>query len=135
MAFFLGLSCVFGGFVMILPRLTIRNEPLRKFSEKITPYKMLIGLAILVIGVVTFFVPYHGNGRALIPIFGDLIPSVLAILSGLFISIDFLESLEGLKGKVTDKMKDLLLSYQYPIGYATIFFGALHWFLYKVVLL
>ncbi len=133
MVFFLGLASIIGGFIIILPLFMEKNPSLKKFNEKITPYKILIGLAILIIGVITLFVPYHGEGRALIPIFGDLIPSALAIICGLFISIEFLETLKGVKGSFTERIKSILQRYQFPIGFGAIFFGILHWFLFKVI--
>jgi len=135
MVFFLGISCIFGGFIMILPRYADRSETLRVFNEKIGPYKILIGLAVLIIGVITFIVPYHGGDTALIPVFGDLVPSALAMLSGLFISVEFIESLKGVQGRFIEKLKELLHTYQYPIGYAAVFFGIVHWILFKVVFL
>ncbi len=135
MVVFLGIACVFGGFVMILPRHAERNDALRVFNEKIGPYKILIGLAVLIIGVIKFVAPYHGGGTKWIPVFGDLIPSVLAMLSGLFISVEFIESLKGVQGRFIEKLKNLLHTYQYPIGYAAMFFGVLHWILFWVVFL
>jgi hypothetical protein len=86
-------------------------------------------------------VPYHGDGRALIPVFGDLLPSVAAILAGIFISLDFLESLKGVKEKVSKegkrgfwtRLKSVLQSYQYPIGFASVLFGLLHWIIFWVI--
>jgi hypothetical protein len=135
MVFFLGLASIVGGFIMILPLFTDKNPSLKNLYEKISPYKILIGLAILVIGVITFFVPYHWEGHPLVPIFGDLIPSVLAILCGLFISVEFLENLKGIKGSFIEKLKSILHTYQFPIGFGAMFFGFLHWFLFKVLFL
>jgi hypothetical protein len=154
MVLFLGLACIFGGFIVITPLLTDKNPALQRFNEKLTPYKIIIGLAILIIGVVKFFVPYHGEGRALIPVFGDFLPAVLAIVVGIFISIEFLESLKKAKeeevkeeaaGEAVDeaavetkesfwtRFKSVLQRYQYPIGFASMLFGLLHWFIFRVV--
>ena len=104
----------------------------------------VIGLAILIIGAIKFFAPYHGGGKPLIPIFGDFLPSILAILSGVFISVDFLESLKKRKDEEAapktgtkkvegfwSRTKSVLQRYQYPIGFASMFFGLLHWFLFS----
>jgi len=141
MVLFLGLACIFGGFIMITPLFSEKNLGLQKFDEKITPYKIIIGLAILIIGIIKFFAPYHGSGKSLIPVFGDFLPSVLAILAGFFISVDFLESLKGMKEKVAQggkeniwtRMKSMLQRYQYPIGFAAVLFGILHWIIFKIV--
>lgn len=133
MVFFLGFACILGGFIMILPLLTEKYASLRIFEEKVAPYKIIIGLAVLIIGVITFIVPYHKSGRALVPFFGDFIPSVFAMLAGIFISIDFLESLKGFQGKFTQKLKATVQKHPYPIGFGSIFFGILHWILFRVI--
>jgi len=133
MVFFLGFACVLGGFIMVLPLLKEKKSGLRTFEEKVSPYKIIIGLAVLIIGVITFIVPYHKSGRPLVPIFGDFIPSVFAMLSGIFISIDFLESLKGFQGKFTQKLKVTVQKHPFPIGFAAIFFGILHWILFRIV--
>ncbi len=118
---------------MVLPLLKEKKSGLRTFEEKVSPYKIIIGLAVLIIGVITFIVPYHKSGRPLVPIFGDFIPSVFAMLSGIFISIDFLESLKGFQGKFTQKLKVTVQKHPFPIGFAAIFFGILHWILFRIV--
>ncbi len=133
MVLFLGLASLIGGFIITMPLFMEKYPVLGKIDEKIAPYKIIIGLSILIIGVITLFVPYHGDGKALIPIFGDLFPSIFAILSGAYISIDFLESLKGVKGTFFEKLKNILHRYQFPIGFASIFFGIFHWILFKVV--
>ena len=133
MVFFLGLSCIIGGFISVVPLFMEKYLFLKKFDEKISPYKIIIGLAILIIGVINFIAPFHGSGRPLIPIFGDLLPSILSILVGLIISIDFLETLKGFKGKFAEKLKTMLHKYQYPFGFASILFGILHWFIFRIV--
>jgi len=134
MVFFLGLASVLGGFIIVLPIFMDKHPALKTFNEKITSYKIIIGLAILTIGVITLIVPFHGHGHLFIPVFGDFIPSVLAILTGVLISIDFLESLKGVKGSFIKKLKSILQKYQFPIGFASIFFGILHWILFKIVI-
>jgi hypothetical protein len=146
MVVFLGLACLIGGFLIVVPLFMEKNQGLKGLDEKITPYKIIIGLAILIIGAIKFFAPFHGGGKPLIPIFGDFLPAILAILSGIFISVDFLESLK--KGKEKDeaqktdvqkmenfwsRTKSVLQRYQYPIGFASMFFGLLHWFLFRIV--
>jgi hypothetical protein len=132
MVFFLGLACVAGGFFAVVHLFMEKNPALRNMDEKVAPYKIIVGLAILIIGIITFIVPYHGVGHPLIPIFGDLIPSVLAILLGTHISIEFLETLKGVKSSFALRLKTVLNKYQYPLGFAGIIFGILHWFLYKI---
>jgi hypothetical protein len=61
MVFFLGLACLIGGFLIILPLFMEKNQGLKRFDEKIKPYKIIIGLAILIIGAIKFFAPYHAN--------------------------------------------------------------------------
>jgi hypothetical protein len=146
MVVFLGLACLIGGFLIVVPLFMEKNKGLERLDEKIKPYKIIIGLAILIIGAIKFFAPYHGGGKPLIPIFGDFLPSILAILSGIFISVDFLESLK--KGKEEEaapktgvkqvegfwsRTKSVLQRYQYPIGFASMFFGLLHWFIFMVI--
>ena len=133
MVIFLGLASILGGFIIVMPLFMDKYPVLSKIDEKIGPYKIIIGLSILVIGVITLLVPYHGNGRSLIPIFGDFFPSVFAILAGTYISIDFLESLKGVKGSFFEKLKNILHKYQFPIGFASLFFGILHWILFRVI--
>jgi hypothetical protein len=133
MVFFLGLACLIGGFIVVMPLFMDKYPSLRTFDEKLAPYKIIIGLAILIIGIITFVVPYHGGGRPLIPVFGDFLPSVLAILLGTFISIDFLETLKGVRGSFPEKLKKALMKYQFPIGFAGIFFGIFHWILHNIV--
>ncbi len=133
MVLFLGLAALIGGFIIVMPLFMEKYPVLAKIDEKISPYKIIIGLSILIIGVITLFVPYHGGERPLIPIFGDLLPSIFAILSGAYISIDFLESLKGVKGGFFERLKNMLHKYQFPIGFASIFFGIFHWILFKVV--
>ena len=87
MVFFLGLACILGGFFAVIPLFIEKNPSLGTFNDKIAPYKIIIGLAILIIGVINFIVPYHSPGHPLIPIFGDLIPSVLAILLGAHVAV------------------------------------------------
>ncbi|HHE04610.1 MAG TPA: hypothetical protein ENL19_00950, partial [candidate division WOR-3 bacterium] len=84
MVIFLGLASIIGGFIIIMPLFMDKYPVLSKIDEKITPYKIIIGLSILVIGVITLLVPYHGDGKALIPIFGDFFPSIFTILSGAY---------------------------------------------------
>jgi len=134
MVLFLGLASILGGFIIIMPLFMEKHPVLSKIDEKITPYKIIIGISIIVIGIITFFVPYHREGKALIPIFGDLFPSAFAMLAGAYISIDFLESLKGVKGSFFEKLKNMLHKYQFPIGFASLFFGILHWILFKVIL-
>ena len=134
MVIFLGLASIIGGFIIIMPLFMDKYPVLSKIDEKIAPYKIIIGLSILVIGVITLLVPYHGDGKALIPIFGDFFPSIFTILSGAYISIDFLESLKGVKGSFFEKLKNFLHKYQFPIGFASLLFGILHWILFKVIL-
>jgi hypothetical protein len=160
MVVFLGLACIIGGFLIVIPLFMEKNQGLKRLDEKVKPYKIIIGLAILIIGIIKFFAPYHGVGRPLIPIFGDFLPAILAILSGIFISVDFLESLQRKKeeeevGELgaqkmeegeealkpgAQKMesfwirtKSVLQRYQYPIGFASMFFGLLHWFIFRIV--
>ena len=61
------------------------------------------------------------------------IPSVFAMLSGIFISIDFLESLKGFQRKFTRKLKATVQKHPFPIGFAAIFFGILHWILFRFI--
>jgi len=141
MVLFLGVACIFGGFIMAAPLFMEKSPGLKRFDEKITPYKIIIGLAILIIAAIKFFAPFHGGGKPLIPVFGDLVPSAIGILVGIFISLDFLESLKGVKEKVAaegrkgfwTRLKSMLQRYQYPIGFASMFFGVLHWFIFKVL--
>ena len=133
MVFFLGLACLFGGFVAISPLLMEKYPGLKKFDEKISPYKIIVGLAILIIGLIKFIAPFHRDGRPLIPLFGDFLPAVLAILLGAFISIEFLETLKGVRNAFVEKLKNLLQKYHYPFGFAAILFGILHWVLYKFI--
>jgi hypothetical protein len=134
MVFFLGLACLVGGFICVLPLFTEKYPRLGEFDGKLTPYKIIIGLAILIIGVIRFIVPFHGSGRhPLVPIFGDLIPSALAILLGVLVSMEFLESVKGFKGELTSRLKETLHRYQYPIGFGGMVFGILHWFLFRAV--
>jgi hypothetical protein len=133
MVFFLGLVCVIGGFIMVIPLFMEKHPTLKIIDEKISSYKIIIGLAIMIIGVITFVAPYHGRGKILIPFLGDLLPSVFAIFSGLFISIEFLETLKGVKGPFIEKLKNYLNKYQFPIGFGSIFFGLLHWFTFRVI--
>lgn len=133
MVLFLGLAGIVGGFITVMPLFMGKYPLLQKIDEKISPYRILIGLAILIIGVIKFIVPYHGVGRPLIPIFGDLLPSILVILTGIMISIEYLENLKGVKGGGMERLKIFLDKYRYPIGFATIFFGFLHWIIFKVV--
>jgi hypothetical protein len=135
MVFFLGLACLIGGFISVLPLFTEKYQRLDAFDRTLTPYKIIIGLAILIIGVIRFIIPFHGSGRyPLVPIFGDLIPSVLAMLLGVLVSMEFLESVKGFKGEFTARLKETLHRYQYPIGFGGIVFGILHWFLFRVVI-
>lgn len=133
MVFFLGLLCVAVGFVGIIPLFSDRYPRLQSLDEKITPYKILLGLAALIVGVIRFIVPYHGLNAPLIPLFGDFFPSAAAMLLGVLVSMEFIESLKGVKGSFTEKLKTALHRYQYPLGFAGIFFGILHWFLFRVV--
>ena len=52
MVFFLGLACLFGGFVAISPLFMEKYPGLKNFDEKISPYKIIVGLAILIIGLI-----------------------------------------------------------------------------------
>jgi len=133
MVFFLGLACILGGFFAVIPLFMEKNPSLRTFDEKVAPYKIIIGLAVLIIGVIKFIVPYHSAGHPMIPIIGDLIPSALAILLGAHISIEFLETLKGVKSTFAQKLKAILTKYQYPLGFGGIIFGILHWILFKIV--
>jgi hypothetical protein len=134
MVFFLGLGCTAGGFIALMPLLGVRYPRLKVLEEKLGPYTFLIGLAVLFIGVIGFLAPYHVRGLSpFIPFFGDLIPSSLAILLGALISIEFIESLKGVKGKFTERAKELLHRYRIPIGFCGMVFGILHWFLFRVV--
>ena len=146
MVFFLGVACLIGGFLIVVPLFMEKNQGLKRLDEKVKPYKIIIGLAILIIGAIKFFAPYHGGGKPLIPIFGDLLPAILAILSGIFISVDFLESLQRGKEEkdasetgakkmesIWSRTKSVLQRYQYPIGFASMFFGLLHWFIFRVI--
>lgn len=145
MVFFLGLACLTGGFLIILPLFMEKYQGLKRFDEKIKPYKIIIGLAILIIGAIKFFAPYHGGDKQFIIIIGDLLPAVLAILVGILISVDFLESLQGAKKEDAasragakklesfwTRTKSVLQRYQHPIGFASMLFGLLHWFIFKV---
>jgi hypothetical protein len=132
MVFFLGLVCIIGGIIMVLP-LFMEHPGVKVVDEKLSPYKIIIGLAILIIGAITFIVPFHGGEKPLIPFLGDLIPSIFAMLTGLFISVDFLETLKGIKGPFIEKLKSGLSRYQFPLGFGSIFFGLLHWFIFKVI--
>jgi hypothetical protein len=134
MVFFLGLACLIGGFISVLPLFTEKYPRLEAFDARITPYKIIVGLAVLIIGVIRFIVPFHRSGRyPFIPVFGDLIPAVLAILLGILVSIEFLEGVKGFKGAFSARLKETLHKYQYPIGFCGIVFGILHWFLFWVV--
>jgi hypothetical protein len=133
MVFFLGFASLAGGFISVLPLFTERYPRLETFDSKMTPYKIIIGLAVLIIGIIRFIVPYHAGKSPFIPIFGDLIPSALSILLGILIAIEFLESVKGFKGKFSARLKETLHRYQYPIGFCGIIFGILHWFLFRVV--
>ena len=135
MVFFLGLVCLIGGFIMIMPLFMEKHPTLKIIDEKLSSYKIIIGLAILIIGIITFIVPYHGRGKSLIPFLGDLLPSVFAMIAGLFISVEFLETLKGVKGPFIEKLKNGIKKYQFPLGFASIFFGLLHWFLYSKILI
>ena len=133
MVFFLGLVCIIGGVIMVLPLFMEKHPGVKVVDERLSPYKIIIGLAILIIGVINFIVPFHGGEKLLIPFLGDFIPSIFAMLTGLFISVDFLETLKGVKGPFIEKLKSGLSKYQLPLGLGSIFFGLLHWFIFKVV--
>ncbi len=133
MVLFLGLACIFGGFVTVIPLFMEKNPALKNFDEKIKSYKIIIGIAILILGIVKFLVPYHPAGRSIIPVFGDLVPSVLAMMTGIFISLEFFESLKDVRGKFLERLKTMLQKYQYPIGFASMFFGILHWIIFRVI--
>lgn len=136
MVFFLGFVCLIGGVIAVLPLFTEKHPRLAAFDEKLTPYKIIVGLAVLIIGVIRLIVPFHSSGGSpFIPIFGDFIPAALAILLGILVSIDFLEGVKGFKGKFSESLKETLHKYQYPIGFGGIVFGILHWFLFWVVFL
>ena len=132
MVILLGLACLIGGFFTVIPLFIDKYSTLKKIDEKTAPYKIIIGLAILIIGIIKFIVPFHLS-TPLIPIFGDFLPSVSAILIGTIISIGFLETLKGFKGAFAEKLKKVLEKYQYPLGFAGILFGILHWALFKFV--
>jgi hypothetical protein len=136
MVFFLGLVCLVGGVIAVLPLFTEKHPRLAAFDEKLTPYKIIVGLVVLIIGVIRLIVPFHRSGGSpFIPVFGDLIPAALAILLGILVSIEFLEGVKGFKGKFSASLKETLHTYQYPIGFGGIVFGILHWFLFWVVFL
>jgi hypothetical protein len=40
---------------------------------------------------------------------------------------------KGVKGKFSTNLKETLHKYQFPMGFAGIVFGILHWFLFWVV--
>lgn len=133
MVLFLGLCCIAGGFISVMPLFVNKYPILNKIEEKITPYKILIGLTILIISIIKLLVPYHAPGKPIVPILGDLIPSALGILIGILISIDFLETLKGVEGGKIQKMRNFLEKYQFLLGFAGIFFGFLHWIVFKVI--
>ncbi len=133
MVIFLGLACLIGGLIIVTPLFWEKYPQLKIIDEKISSYKIIIGIAILIIGVIKFIVPYHGSGKPLIPILGDLIPSIFSILAGIFIAIEFIETLKGVQGPFIEKLKTNLRKYQFPIGFGSILFGILHWFLFKVI--
>jgi len=133
MVLFLGLAGIVGGFIIVMPLFMGKYPLLQKIDEKISPYRILIGIAILIIGVIKFIVPYHGEGHPLIPVFGDFLPSVLVILTGIMASIEYLQTLKGAGGGRMERLKTFLDKYRFPIGFAAIFFGFLHWILFKVV--
>lgn len=133
MVLFLGLFCIIGGLIIVSPLFLDKYQWITTLQEKISPYKIIIGLAVLIIGGIKLIVPYHKPGRPLIPIFGDLFPSLFAILTGLFISLEFFETLKGFQGASFEKVKITLQKYQFTIGFACIFFGVFHWFLFKVI--
>jgi len=133
MVLFLGLAGIVGGFITVMPLFMGKYPLLQKINEKISNYRILIGLAILIIGVIKFIVPYHGAGKPLIPIFGDFIPSLLVILTGIMLSIEYLETIKGVKGGGMTRLKTFLDKYRYHIGFSAIFFGFLHWIIFKVI--
>lgn len=133
MVLFLGLFCIVGGFITVMPLFMNKYPLLSRIDDKITPYKILIGLSILIISVIKLLVPYHAPGKPIVPILGDLVPSALGILVGILISIDFLETLKGVEGGKVKKMRNFLEKYQFLLGFASIFFGFLHWIIFKVI--
>jgi len=133
MIFFLGFFCLVGGFIIVMPLFMDKYPVFKKIDEKILPYKIIIGIAIMIFGIIRLIVPYHNPGRPLIPIIGDFIPSVLAISSGALISFDFLETLKGFQGSFFIKLKLILTKYQFPIGFSSIAFGIIHWILHGIV--
>ena len=109
MVFFLGLVCLIGGVIAVLPLFTEKHPGLAAFDDKLTPYKIIVGLAVLIIGVIRLIVPFHRSGSSpFIPVFGDLIPAALAILLGILVSIEFLEGVKGFKGKFSANLKETL---------------------------
>jgi len=130
MVFFLGLAGVIGGFIAVLPLFSKNNPGLKTVDAKLAPFKIVIGIAIVVIGAIRLIVPFRPPERGLIPIFGDFLPAVAAIALGLLISIEFFNSLKAFQGPAAERMKEVLHKYQYPIGFAGILFGILHWFLF-----
>lgn len=133
MVFFLGLLGTVSGFIIVIP-LFEKGTFLKKFDERVSPYKILIGIATIVVGVIKLIIPYHGSGHPLIPIFGDFLPSVIGVFAGLLISIDYLETLKGFKGSFFEGLKSFLNKYNYPLGFGSLFIGFIHWIFYKAPL-
>jgi len=133
MVFFLGLFCLVGGFIIVMPLFMGKFPVLRKIDEKISSYKIIIGIAVMIFGMIRLIVPYHSAGRPLVPILGDFIPSMLSIASGVLISFDFLENIKGFQGEFFIKLKSTLTKYQFPIGFSAIGFGIIHWILKQII--
>ena len=128
----LTLMCLISGFVASYPLILQKYKYLAKIKNILSPHQSRIGVVSIFVGLWFLFSPTQSVeywGR--LDFVGDLIPSVLAILTGVLLSQDVLgyvnfskDPEKSLKRKA--KVQDFLDTYSVNIGLGTFLFGIIH---------
>lgn len=112
----------------------VNLEPVRSNVE---PYKTVIGVVGIILGIWNFFNPDFGAHKLYagsIPILGALLPALLMTYLGVVLSIDLLESILNVPEETKVKTKEFIQNSAEIIGFVTIILGIVHIFTYRYII-
>ena len=128
-------------FANIVAGLTLAGDYLGEKFAFLASYKNLrenraapivIGIATLAVGLITFFVRAPGDT---VPIVGDLLPSLAGIAMGITLLVESFRQQVDSRGPQVEKLSKALISYRVPAGIAGVAIAMVHFLFPAAVIL
>jgi hypothetical protein len=128
-------------FINIIAGLTLGGDYLgEKFKFLVSfknlrenrPAQIVIGIAALAVGVITFFVRAPGDT---VPVVGDLLPSLAGVAQGLILLVESFRQQVDSRGPQAEKLSKALITYRMPVGIAGAAIAVVHFLFPAAVIL